>query len=221
MTKAQIIDDIILRVTKGAPSDDLELEPTQIALWFDFIAKTAVADYINKQIEQRQTIDPIYILLEDNKTASVEDVTMLEDCYDRTYITLTKTPMTLLNDYGIVRVITEEGTMVNNVPIEELDTISKLTFGRPSRENLLYTRVDSKLYIHGLKSKHVGILKFSVAYIPTIEISSLANSDTVKLSDTLAAIISESVEKMALKELYQIDPDEQNDAQDDNNRPRG
>lgn len=220
MTKKQLIDDIILRVTKGAPTDDIELEQRQIAFWFDLVVKTAVADYINGQIKDRLTIDPIYLLVEDNKTATVEDITMLEDCDDRTFITLTKTPMSLINDYGVVRVITEEGTMVNNVPVEELDTISKLTFGKPSRENLLYTRVDSRIYIHGLKRQHVGILKFSVTYIPTPEISTLADGDTVKLSDSLAALVSEAVEKMALKEIYQVDPDQENDAQDDNNRPR-
>lgn len=220
MIKKQLVDDIILRVTKGAPSDDLELEPSQIALWFDLIAKTAVTDYLNKQIEDRLTIDPIYILIEDNKTAVAEDVTMLEDCEDRVYFTLLKTPINLINDSGIVRVITEEGFPINNIPIEELDTISKLTFGKPSRENLLYTRIDNKIYVHGLKKKHVGILTFSVAYIPTVDLSALADNDTVKISDNLLAVISEAVEKMALKELYQIDPDIVNDGNDDNNVPR-
>src|SRR5688572_18273425 len=140
--KKQLIDDIILRVTKSAPSDDLELEPAQIAFWFDQVANTAVPDFLNKAIVDRLTIDPIFILVEDNKTATIEDITMLEDCDDRVYLTLTKIPMSLVNDYGIVRVITEEGTIVNNTPIEELDTINKLTFGKPNRENLLYSRLD-------------------------------------------------------------------------------
>jgi hypothetical protein len=219
VTKKKLIDDIILRVTKGAPSDDLELESAQVAFWFDLVAKTAAVDYLNAKIANRETIDPIFITVEDNKTATVEDVTMLELCKDRVYITTTNQPLTLINDYGIIRVITEEGTFINNVPLEELDTISKLTFGRPSRENLLYTRIDSKIYIHGLKPQHVSIIKFSVAYIPTIEISALADGDTVKLSDSLLATISEAVEKMALKEIYQIDPDVTNDAMDNNNRP--
>jgi hypothetical protein len=221
VTKKKLVDDIILRVTKGAPSDDLEIEPRQIEFWFDLVAKTAVPDYLNAKIEAKEALDPQYILIEDNKTAIKEDITMLEDCDDRVYITTTKTPLNLTNDLGIMRVITEEGTFVNNVPIEVLDTINKLTFGKPNRENLLYTRIDNKIYIHGLKSHHLAILKFSVYYIPTVEISALADNDTVKVSDNLLATISEAVERMALKEIYSIDPDQENDAQDDNSRPGG
>ena len=215
MTKKQLIDDIILRVTKGAPSDDLELEPRQIAFWFDLVAKTLVPDYLNTQIKDGQPLDPLYIIIEDNKTAIVEDVTMLDTGDDRAYITVLKTVMPLINDAGLMRVITEEGTFVNNTPIEYLDTLSKLTFGRPSRENLLYSRINDRLYIHGLKPQHVTIIKFSVTYIPVVDISSLADGDTVKVTDPILSILSEAVEQMARKQLS-IMADEENDAQDDN-----
>src|SRR5690348_6439066 len=106
-TKAQLIDDIILRVTKGAPSDDLELEPSQIAFWFDIVAKTMIPDYLNDKIKSGEMIDPEFILIEDNKKAVVEDVTMLESYQDRVYITITKPPMVLRNDAAIIRIITE------------------------------------------------------------------------------------------------------------------
>ena len=215
MTKKQLVDDIILRVTKGAPSDDLELEPRQIAFWFDLVAKTLVPDYLNTLIKDGDTIDPFYIEIEDNKVGVVENVAMLDIGDDRVYITVTKPVMPLIHDAGVIRIITEEGTVVNNAPIEHLDTLNKLTFGKPSRENLLYSRINDRLYIHGFKPQHIAILKFSVTYIPTIDISSLADGDTVKITDSIVSILSEAVEKMALKELSVI-PDEENDAQDDN-----
>ncbi len=221
IVKGQLIDDIILRVTKGSPSDDLELEPRQIAFWFDIVAKTAVPDYLNQKIRAGEMIDPDLIIVEDNKTATVEDVVMLAPASDRVYITITKPPMVLKNDAGIIRIITEEGTPVNNAALPYLDTINALTFGKPSRENLLYTRINQKIYIHGLNPKHVGIISFSVYYVPTIDLSALQDNEEVKLPDTLVAIISEQVERMALKEIYQVDPDLQNDGEDDNNRPSG
>ncbi len=215
MTKKQLVDDIILRVTKGAPSDDLELEPSQIAFWFDLVAKTVVPDYLNNLIQGGFHIDPFLIEIEDNKVAIVENVTMLEDADDRVYIIVNKPVISLKEDAGLIRVITEEGTVVNNVAIERLDTLNKLTFGKPSRENLLYTRINDRIYIHGLKSKHVGIIMFSVYYIPTVDLLNAQDTDIVKLSDELIDLISNEVEKKAFRELSVI-PDVENDAQDDN-----
>ena len=218
VTKKMFIDDIILRVTKGAPSDDLELEPSQIAYWIDMVAKTAIPQELNKAINNKEAIQSVYIEIEDNKVATVENVTMLSDNDDRCYITVSKPILNLVNDYGIVRIITEEGKHLDHVPIEYLDIINNLTFSRPNKNNLLYSRVGEKLYIHGLNPKHVAIVKFSVYYIAAIDIFSMADNDVLKISDALLAIIGESVETMAMKQIGSVDPDVQNDAEDDNNR---
>ena len=214
MTKKELIDDIILRVTKGAPSDDLELEPSQIAFWFDLVAADVAPQYFNSLLNKGGVIPASSIEIEDNKEAEVEDVTMLDGFRDRVYITLLKQPLELHRDRGIIRVITEEGLVVNKASIEHLDTLNSLTFGRPNRDNLIYTRINDKLYIQGLSPKHVGITQFSVYYIPKTNIQDLEDDDEVGLPDDVIGLISDAVEEKARKQMLGVE-DLENDAEQD------
>lgn len=216
ITKKELIDDIILRVTKGAPSDDLELEPRQIAFWFDLTAKELVPKYLDGRTKKGESIDPIFINIDDDIVGTVENVVMLDSYTDRVYIETEEPIIDLKNDGGLIRIITEEGSIVNKVSIERLDTINKMTFAKPSRENLLHTRINQKIYIHGLSPTQVGLLTFSVTYIPKINISDLDDSDEVRLPDEVIGLISDAVEEKAWKELGGT-PDIENDAEDDNN----
>jgi hypothetical protein len=218
-TKRELIDDVILRVTKGAPSDDLELEPSQVEHWFDLIAGAMVPAYVNNKLKEGGmfSIDPILLEIEDNKVPVKEDVTMLTNNYDRVYITTLKKVMDLKDDAALVRIITDEGTLVDKVALEKLDILNRTTFGRPSRENLLYTRVGTKIYIHGLNSKNVGLIQFSVTYVPSFKFSELDDSDTVTLPDELLTSIADLVEEKASKELYGGVEDLENDAEQDLN----
>lgn len=213
-TKKQLVDDIILRITKGAPSDDLELEPSQIIFWFDLVAGELVPKYLNSKMTKKEVIAPVLIEIEDNKTGVVEDVTMLDGYNDRVYITVDKTPISLDNDSGVLRVITEEGSVVNKMSIERLDTLNNLRFGKPSRDNLIYVRINNRLYIQGLSPKHVGITKFSVYYIPTPGITDLEDDDEVKLPDEVIGLISDGVEDKARRQMNGV-ADNENDAEDD------
>lgn len=215
VTKEKLISDIILRVCKGAPSDDLELEDAQVAFWFDIVGKKIIPDFLNKKLINGFTIDPVFIKIEDNKVMQQEDVAMLPECKDRNFITITQKPLDLYEDRGVIRIVTDEGVVVNKVAVERLDTLNAMTFGRPNKLNLLYTRVDDKIYIHGITSKATSLVEFSVYYIPTFSLTDLADTDTVKLSDELVATISDVVAEMAIKELYGGVADVENDAEDD------
>jgi hypothetical protein len=219
-TKAEIVSDVILRISKGAPSDDLELEPAQVAYWFDIVADKLVADYLNKQIASGYLIDPPMIVIEDDKTAVSENVAMLEDCKDRVYITTSKKVMDLNGDRGVLRVITEEGVVVNKVSLEGLDTLNAMTFSRPNKNNLLYTRVgDNKIYIHGITGKSIDIVQFSVSYIPEINISSLAPTDRINIPDKLVGMIADMVGEMARAQMSGV-ADIESEGEDDNQPPR-
>ncbi len=215
VTKAKLIDDIILRVTKAAPSDDLELESRQIAFWFDQIAGEVVPKFIESKIKKRQAIPSIMIEIDDDITGTVENVVMLDQYNDRVYITTEKDIMDISDDAGLIRIITEEGSFVNKVSIENLDTLNKLTFAKPSRDNMLHTRINQRIYIHGFSPKHVNILTFSVTYIPKINISDLSDTDTVKLPDELLDVISDAVEERARREVFGGVADIENEAEDD------
>lgn len=215
ISKKQLIDDIILRITKGAPSDDFELSPRQIAFWFDLTARAIVPKYLESKLSSNEPISPIMIQIEDDLVGVVENVTMLDQYNDRVYIQTSKQIIDLSDDSGILRVITEEGQKIDRVPIERLDTLNSMTFSKPSRDNMLYSRVYNRLYIHGLSPKHVGIITFSVTYIPKVELASLTNSDDVRLPDEVIGLISDEVEKIARRQMLGI-ADIENDAEDDN-----
>jgi hypothetical protein len=214
MTKAALIDDIILRLTKGAPSDDLELEPRQIAHWFDLVAHEVTPKFLENKMKKGESIDEGIIEIQDDIEASVENVTMLDQYTDRVYIEVEKPILGLKNDRGLIRIITEEGQIVNKIPIERLDSVNKMTFAKPNRENLLHTRINDKIYIHGLSPKHVNILTFSVTYIPTINIADLDDSDDITLPEQLIGLISDGVEEKARRQMFGI-ADLENDAEDD------
>lgn len=215
ITKKHLIDDIILRVTKGAPSDDLELSPRQIAFWFDLVAKELVPKYLDSKLKKNQPISSIMIEIDDNVEGEVESAVMLDAYDDRVYITTTKDIMDAPNDRGVLRIITDEGQKVDRVPIERLDNLNSMTFSKPTRENLLFSKVDQKLYIHGLNPAHVGIVTFSITYLPKISIIDMEDSDEIKLPDEVIGLISDGVEEKARREMS-INPDIENDAEDDN-----
>ena len=140
---------------------------------------------------------------------------MLTQYTDRVYIETTKDIMDLYDDRGVLRVITEDGQIANRVAIENLDTLNSMTFSRPSEDNLLYSKVNQKLYIHGLSPKNVGLVMFSVTYLPKINISDLDDADEVKLTDEIIGLIIDAVEDKGKRQLLGI-PDVDNDAEDDN-----
>jgi hypothetical protein len=215
-TKQELIDDIILRVTKSAPSDDLELEPRQIEFWFDLVIAEILPKWLDSKIVKGQDIPSSMIVVEDNLEATVEDVTMLNQYHDRVFIQPELySVLDLANDGGLIRVITDQGQVVNKVPLTRLDSISKMTFGKPSRENLLHTRINDNIYIHGLSPKHVALTQFSIAYIPKIVLQDLEDDDEVPLTEEVIGLISDAVEDKALKQMYG-EPDTENDAEDDN-----
>jgi len=216
ITKAQLIDDIILRITKGAPSDDLELSARQIAFWFDLVGSDLIPKYVDSQLRKNLSVPSVMLEIDDDIEGTVENVVMLDEYADRVYIETEKHILDLPKDNGVLRVITEEGQKVDRVPIERLDTLNSMTFSRPNRDNLLYSKVDQKLYIHGLSPKNVGIVTFSVTYIPKISLTDLDNSDEVKLPDEVIGLISDEVEKKALRQMLGI-ADIENDAEDDPN----
>lgn len=214
-TKAELIDDIILRITKGAPSDDLEISPRQIGFWFDIEAANVVPKYIAAQLKQNKPISSNLIKIDDDLDGQVEDVAMLNEYSDRVYIETTKPIMDVAGDRGILRIITEEGHVVRHVPLERLDTLNKMRMSRPTRDNMLWSRVNDKIYIHGLNPKHVNITSFSVAYIPKVDLSDLNPSDEVQLPDEVVSLISEAVYTKAAQQ-FGILPDIENDSEDDN-----
>jgi hypothetical protein len=212
-SKQQLISDIELRVTESKPSDDLQLEHSQIVHWLDLAANTIVPEFLNRQIKRKERIDPQYMrqandlqLLEESSANNVDEGV-------RHYIDISSyNIMSLDRDMGVVRVSTKTGVRISSsVNQQSEDRLQNLYFAKPSRDNLVWYREDGKIFIEGYGNSIMSAIKLNMTYIPVIDIESLADGDIVPISGDILPFVLEAVEAMALKELGGIVDDKIND----------
>jgi hypothetical protein len=212
-TKQELVSDIELRVTRAKPSDDLELEQSQIVHWLEVAANSVVADYLNKKMRSKKIIPPEYIEKVLAIQLTQETAPSNTDDGIRHYLDFSSyNVMPLEKDQGIVRVTTLSGKRVNAVRDEErLETMQNLYFSKPSRENLLWYREGDEIFVSGYGNEITSAVKLNVYYVPVIEIDSLIDTAEVQITDDLVAIILDVVEDMALRQLGADFEDLQND----------
>lgn len=210
MTKNQFISDIILRITEGKPSDDLELEPRQVAFWLDMVLGSLVKQSLDtKLLSKKGEIENSYIKWEKDLVLSTNTLDSRTDFY----IDLCDEPMNLWRDRGVIRVNTDDGDWVDKMKMSEIDNISKLRFARPTLQNIKYTRVGKRLYFYGPTVDTYQIVKFDVAYVPQINsLEELGDNDQIYVGEDLLPQIAEEVEKIARRQIYQSSEDLQNNA---------
>ena len=215
-TKKQLVDDIILRVTKGKPSDDLELEPRQVAFWIDLVLNNLVKATLDGKLSKGDDfIDPAYICYERLVPLKIEN-SVYGGGY---YIDLCNEPINLYRDRGVIRVatetsLTEVSDWVDKMKMSEIDNLNKLKFGKPSLKNIKYHRVKNRLYFHGLTDDTYNLITFLVAYVPRTQALELMDgSDQVFVGDDILPALSEEVEKIARRQIYQSDIDNTNDGE--------
>lgn len=213
-TKHQLISDIILRITKSKPSDDLEIEPTQIAFWIDQLLPSMVQQVLNNKLINGGTIDPAYICVEECVSPSLK----LKDCVDcqnNVYICLKNVPLELYRDKGVIRVADEDGQWADKVTLEELDNLRQLRFSKPSLKNIKYHRVKGTLYFHGITSNTYHLFNFNIAYVPSQNVSALSDSDVVYVGDDILAPLADALEARLRRQMYQSDEDLENNGKQD------
>lgn len=218
-TKQQLIDDIILRLTKGKPSDDMELEPTQVAFWIDMVLNSLVKQTLDERIRKGlDGIDPEFICYERLIPLRKES----KDVLGKFYIELCAEPINLIRDRGVIRVATEAtdtepGKGVDKMKMEEIDNLRELKHSKPSLKNIKYHRVKNKLFFYGLDDNTFHLVTFVIAYVPkTKALEELDDNDPIYISDDLLPLIADEVEKIARRQ-YQSDSDLENDSQQDLN----
>lgn len=205
-TKSQLISDIILRITRGKPSDDLELEPKQVAFWIDLVLGGIVKEMLDTQLKDKSaTIAPAYIKIERDVPAKITATNVI-------YIDLCDEPMNLYRDGGVIRVATEDGDWVDKLVMSDIDDIVKLKHSKPSLKNIKYTRVKERVYLFGLTSDTLHLPTFYIAYVPKINLlEDLDDTDDISVSDDILARVAEEVEKIARRQM-QSPEDDSNEA---------
>ena len=213
-TKAQLISDIMLRVTGGKPSDDLELEYNQVAFWIDQVLGTLIKDNLDQKLKNGEDIDPVYFSNEQELYPVLNEKRWM-DSQKSAYISICKTPMSLYRDGGIVRIETQDGVQVDKITIGKLDMINNMTFSKPNLERLVYHRVGTRLYINGLTEESIDFAIFNVWYVARPDLlSSMDDTDEVKMGEDIPAMLAEAVAQIAAQQV--IGPqDMENDSEQD------
>lgn len=217
MTKSELISDVILRLTRGKPSDDLEIEPSQVAFWIDLVLNGLVKQVLDDKIKKGiDSIDPAYICYD----RLVPIKAGAQSYSDNFYVDLCAEPLNLFRDRGVIRVstestLTEVGEWVDKMKMEEIDNLKKLKFSKPSLKNLKYHRVKSRLYFYGFTNDTYQLVTLIIGYVPrTKALDDLGDDDPIYVGDEIPPLLAEELEKIGRRQISGQD-DNENDSQDD------
>lgn len=214
-TKGKLISDIELRLTMGKPSDDFELERSQIGHWLDILRDEFVKAILEKDIAGKKSINSFYITKEDCLPAVVDDEDCEGDCLPEVKITLATMPMGLTDDKGIVRVATNAGHTVSRSTINMYDYLYDLPFSKPSEDNLVWRREGKSIYISGADLEDVDITYFTVYYVPQYSSQDIGEDAEFNVEGDLLSQILDEAEAIGRRQVYGSDEDLENDGEQD------
>lgn len=197
-----LIDDILLRVSAGAPSDDFQIEREQVLHWLTINRDMLVKAKLEDDIKNGRQMDSLYIERETYKIPDLEETDGIEDPDENIYIELLKKPLSLSDDRGVINVWTEEWVPVLKARIENFSWVQDLKYAKPSINHLVYYRLNDKIFIKGLNYKNIDLDNFIVDYIPSMADQGLSESDDLKITDDLIPALLEIVEDIARRELF-------------------
>lgn len=212
ITKEQIIGDVMLQLTQGAISDDVELEEDQVAFWVSYSLNFIIATELNGKIDRGEIIPSIYIRKADCEVAEVEDTDCTDGCEDRIFVELDEEVLTLNKDGGIIEVETDQGDLVRRASVETMSSYKRMRFTKPSEENLVFSHEGKKIFIEGLKAVDIPFDKLNVWYVPKQDLLALEDTDEVLVSDLILPQVIDMAVARGKSELYGTQRDQANDA---------
>lgn len=209
MTKDQFLSDIMLRVTAGKPSDDIELEKRQIAYWLDQVLNSVVKSALDDKLKRGDIIEGTYLYPQYNVDVNIEN----NNGTSIFYLDLDFEPMNLWRDRGIIRVANSDGFgLVNRINFAELDTLANLKLSKPGLKNINYSRIKSRIILHGLDKDSYAINNFDLVYVPlTKALDLLKPTDNIYVAEDLIPVIADAIVKIAKEQLSGIN-DIENDS---------
>lgn len=203
MLKSKLIDDIILRVTKGKPSDDLELEREQVAHLVDIEGDKLLREFLNEFAGNRLKPPDFYYKREVCKKPIKEEIDCVDDCGSRITFELSQEPINLLGSLEVGRVQTNKGIEVLKTTPGNIGWIKDLPFAKPTKDNLVYYREGRRLIIEGYSPKNILLSEFLVWYIPGFAGSQ--ENDSINISDDLVSDLTIKVEEIVRRQMSLVD----------------
>jgi hypothetical protein len=146
-TKKELVSDIKLRLSRGKPSDDFEVDDRQVGFWLDSIRAKLVRD---KAVYDRGIdLSDFCELFEAVNISKVEKVA--DDGCDSVFYKskLPVSVMALPNEGGIISIETQGGTEIRRINISDRLRFKGLKFASPSKEKPTFHRVNDEIYYEG------------------------------------------------------------------------
>lgn len=216
-TKEKLIGDIILQLTQGSPSDDLQLEESQVAYWIEYTLHDLIRKEIVEELSKGNMIPPIYVRRDVALTLTEENITNVDSEHQRMYVDLPEKVLDLPRDAGIVRVLDYDRNLIHKTSVEELEYLRNLRFAKPSLNNVVYYRegaASNRIFIEGFNTADIDFNPIMVSYVPRQDILALADSGEVLISDRLVPILIDLCVQRGKLELYGTQVDQENDGVD-------
>lgn len=214
ITKEQFISDVILQLTQSAPSDDLELEDKQIAIWGTYHLNQLVATECNEKTKRGEQIPSIYVKRTELEVSELEEEAGVNESDERIFVTLDEEILDLNKDAGVVMVETDERDEVKKMNFADSQIFKHMRFGKPSLENLLYYRQGQKIYVEGFKSVDIPFNSLFIYYVPKQDLLTMDDEDEILVSDLVLPELINAVVQRGKLQLYGTQQDEENDGQD-------
>ena len=208
MTKGQIIDDILLRLYGGKPSDDSEIDERQINAWLDQVNGQMLSQYIYKRNGGR--VPSSCLTLYSCEGISIDKPECYGGCVSYTYIDLpvddSGVPVSILSlpeDKGVASVLQ------GNKPIYRLESPTKVRMAMKKRfgdKDKYFSRIGDRILLFG---QFPSYSKFEVMVVLG-DTSSLSMDTRYPTVEEMLPSIMDEVTKIGLSELQSV-VDIQND----------
>lgn len=194
MTKHQIVSDLILRLTGGKPSDDMELDYDQVADWLDQARAMAIADWIRRN--GGMYVPPgLFKRYECQNFTTQTPECVFGNCFSNTYLDIER-PLTLREERSI-RIQFTNGRTVNRLTSpQEYQIYKRLKFTNPE---IFWYRVGSRVYLIGGKPINSNY-SFFVDLIPASTVN-LADTDEYPIIEELLPAVMQMAEEIGAREL--------------------
>lgn len=211
-TRREIRSDIILRVTKGKPSDDFEIDDRQIDFWIDMIRAAIVSARIKE--ESDSGLQSYLTFLECLDISEASSACLDADiCASKRYeVNLPADVINLDEDIGVYRVETAAGYPIRKIRPSDKSRFKNLKFVTFNAKNLGYYRVENKIVLLGGTTNFLENGKVNIYAILSTTVGTVGDDDEFPIAEDLLPALIQECEAIARREL-ELPEDISNDAQ--------
>ena len=215
-TRAQIIDDIELRIYKGKPSDDSELSRRQIAYIIDHTRDEILTDKLTEQHKRGKELEPFYYIREENLQLQREIFTTQDSTFTRSRFSfpLSNSVLPLPDDAGIIRVLDNFGSLLAKTTHNRSDYIKDLPYGGFSTACQGYYRENSNIFVEESTTTSASVYRYNIIYIPKATVDTFSDSVDYPLEESLIPFLTDTVENILRRQMQGGASDVDNDGTD-------